>query len=189
MTRRGLRYFIPGFFAFYFIFGMTRWIAFQQEIFPIGAWGMFQRIDKEFRDYDVLVSRMGGRDYVPPVSLRQPDNPLGIELDGQALLVVNGYVRFVHRGELDKAARYREFFENTVLGADATYEMVEIERRSRRSERHKEEVTRYGPFEARPASDRVDPTARFVFEPTKLKFGKQTVRGEERRIKRRKSAS
>lgn len=188
MSRRAVSYFVPGFIAAYVFVGALRWAVFQPEIFPISPFGMFQKVDKRYPDYDISVSRFRGRELVPPVSLRQRGNALGIELDGQALLVANGYAQFAERGELDKAARYRSFLEHSVIANDATYEILALERRSRPSERHREKEIRYGPFEAHPELASIDRDARFRFEPTKLKFGKQTQRGEVRRIKRRKSS-
>ena len=176
MSERAIRLFVPGFLLVYFVFGFGRWITYQVEIYPIGAWGMFHRIDKVFNDYELLVHRKGERHFDPPA---------GIALTGQARLVMNGFVRLTERGDLEDAARYRDFVEREVVGPDAEYEMVLVLDRSRPKEYHLIRRRSFGPYTTPP--DQLPPVgARFEFPDGNKKYQKKKDK-DRRRVKRKKS--
>jgi hypothetical protein len=185
MQHRTVRIFVPLFLAFYFWFGFGRWVTFKPEIYPIAAWGMFQRLDKTYPDYDLRIQRLGGRELDPPQSAREAT---GVPLDGQARLVLNGYVWSVKLELGDLATRYRDFIDRQIVGPDASYELLAWERHARRSERDEETVTAYGPFETSADLPAPTPGARFDFGDGKQKFTlDDRKRGDERPVKRRKS--
>lgn len=186
MSEARLRLFIPGFLLFYFLFGFSRWITYQVEIYPFGAWGMFHRIDKVWNDFDLAVHRLGERSFDPPALASDPDNAAGIDRTGELRLVLNGFVRHTEAGRTEQAERYRDFLEREILGPDAEYEVLMILDRSRPHEYPLIRVKHFGPFVSDP--DLAAPTGEdFAYRDTGHAFRKRPER-TKRRTKKKKSA-
>lgn len=186
MSERAIRFFVPFFLLVYFVIGFGRWITLRNEVFPIGAWGMFHRIDKKFYDYDMLVHRIGSRVFDPPARVGDPDDPTGMQLTPHQRLVLNGYFRFTLLGRPEKAERYKQFIDRNIVGPDADYEILRIHERSRPSEQDLVTESTSGILHSDPGGSPPDPEARFAFADTNFKF--QIPRPEGvRRVKNKKS--
>jgi hypothetical protein len=170
MSERAIRYFVPGFLLVYFVIGFGRWISNQHEVYPIGAWGMFHRVDKKHPEYDLRILRIGDRRLVPPAQASDPDDPLGIELTAHVRLVLNGWFRLTRLGETQDAARYKQFIDRHIVGPDVEYEILRIMARSRPSEQDLVTVSSSGVLRSAPGLGEPDPQARFAFADTNRKF-------------------
>ncbi|MGH0029789.1 MAG: hypothetical protein ACQGVC_08355 [Myxococcota bacterium] len=189
MSERAIRRFVPGFMLFCFVFGFSRWITYQVEIFPFSAWGMFHRIDKVFNDFDLVLHRRGQQRFDPPAPASDPDNPAGLVRSGQARLLMNGFVRLTERGQEAEAARYREFIEREIVGPDAEYEIQLVLERSRPHEYHLMGRKSFGPFVTGADQPPPTPGARFAFpDEGNAKFAKKR-NPNKRRTKRKRDAS
>ena len=150
-----------------FLVGFSRWVTYRIEIYPIAAWSMFQRVKKDYREYDLRVHRIGGREVDPPASAHDEEERAGVALDGHRLLVLNGYVKFQSLGDAAEAERYQHFIDRHIVGPDARYEILELHRRSRPSERHLERIVAYGPFSTVADTVASEPATRFAFDDGK----------------------
>lgn len=163
MSERSIRIFVPAFLAVYFLIGFGRWVIFEPEIYPIAAWGMFQRIPKVSRDYDLLIHRLGDEEFSPPISARDPENALGIDLSGHQMLVLNGYARLSQLDCEVYTSQHRFFIDQHIVGPDTRYEIHQIYDRARSDERHRLKIVKFGPFETAADQAPPDPEARFQF--------------------------
>jgi len=186
MSERAIRFFVPGFLLVYFVIGFGRWITNQHEVYPIGAWGMFHRVDKKYPEYDLRILRIGDRRLAPPALASAPDDPIGIELTAHRRLVLNGWFRLTRLGETQDAARYKQFIDRQIVGPDVEYEILRTLNRSRPSERDLVTVASSGVLRSDPELGEPDPQARFAFADSNRKF--QMPRLETgRRYKSKKS--
>lgn len=182
MSIRALRFFIPGFVLVYVAIGYGRWAANLPEVYPVGAFAMFQRVKPFHQEYDLVVHRLGGRELDPPASAREEPDRAGVVLDGHRLLVVNGYVLRMHEGN-PSAEQYRDYLDRW-LGPDSRYEVVAFKRISRSTASRKAKREVYGPFVTSPSLDPTPP-GRFQFEEDAL--DKERDPDAPRRVKRRKA--
>ena len=168
MSEKTIRILVPAFMLIYFAVGFGRWIAGWNEIYPVGAWGMFHYVTRTYEEFDIRIHRHRGRDVEPPVLVSEAGADLGIELDAHRTLVLNGFVTHTRKKRESKAARYRAYLDRVVVGPDSKYEVLRHKRRATPRNRRKDKTSAYGPFETA-ASFEGDPEASERFEFPKQK--------------------